>query len=53
MDSIGLSPLHLAAQVGNICATRALLAAGADVTLRKDGFIKKTPLNIAARFGQI
>lgn len=41
MGGIGLSPLYMAAEVVNLGATRTLLTAGADATLRKDGYIIK------------
>ncbi|CAM9787345.1 unnamed protein product, partial [Laminaria digitata] len=55
MDDDDWSPLHMAAEHGNVAATRALLAAGADVTLRVDGVadITNSALDVAALFGQV
>lgn len=46
------SPLNYAAQFGNLTVTRALLAPGADVTLRLRNF-KRAPLNVAASYNQV
>ncbi|CAM9863379.1 unnamed protein product, partial [Laminaria digitata] len=54
LDPEGRSPLHLAAEYGNLAATRALLAAGADTNIRYGGiFCEMSPLDVAARCGQI
>lgn len=48
-DRRNWTPLHYAAQVGNLTATRALLAAGAPANVRAiDGM---TPLHVAALHG--
>ncbi|CAM9787414.1 unnamed protein product, partial [Laminaria digitata] len=53
VDSGGKSALHFAAERGHLAATRALLAAGADATLRIDGALKSAPLHMAAHHGQV
>ena len=54
LDNEGRSPLHLAARYVNAAATRALLAAGADATLRIDRqYCNFCPLDVAARHGQV
>ena len=50
VNSAGRSALHMAAQSGHLAATRALLAAGADVTLRVDDLML-APLDVAACCG--
>jgi hypothetical protein len=45
MDSLGLTPLHRAANRGDFAAVEALLAKGADVNAR--GLAKQTPLHLA------
>lgn len=48
-DRLNWTPLHYAAQVGNLTSTRALLAAGAPANVRAiDGM---TPLHVAALHG--
>ncbi|CAM9796013.1 unnamed protein product [Laminaria digitata] len=53
LDAHGRSPLHYAACHGNLAATRALLAAGADATFRVVDNGALSPLDVAASFGQI
>ncbi|CAM9430345.1 unnamed protein product [Laminaria digitata] len=48
ITSGGHSPLHFAARLGHLSATRALLAAGADATLSIDSAFKDTALGLAA-----
>ncbi|XP_069971723.1 ribosome-binding protein 1 [Penaeus vannamei] len=50
-DSEGSTPLHIAASLGDVDATRALLEAGAK-TEAKDGF-GDTPLHTATRAGSV
>ena len=49
----GYSPLHFAAQRGHLSATRALLAAGADTTLRIDSPFQESPLDLASYYGRV
>jgi uncharacterized protein len=50
----GFTPLHIAAFAGNVGATRALLAAGADPNvLATASFARVTPLGTAATFGAV
>ncbi|CAM9361966.1 unnamed protein product, partial [Laminaria digitata] len=49
----GSTPLYSAAEYGLLAATRALLAAGADATLRANGAFKEAPLDVAARLGRV
>ncbi|CAN0442680.1 unnamed protein product, partial [Laminaria digitata] len=49
----GRSPLHLAAECDNLAATRALLAAGADATLRDHQYFRMSPLGVAAFGGKV
>ena len=46
-DESGKTPLHFAADQGNVCAVRALVEAGADVNAHANN--KVTPLHLAAK----
>lgn len=50
-DWLHITPLHGAAQAGDVARARALLDAGADLTAR-DEHLGSTPLAWAAKFGQ-
>lgn len=55
MDDTEWSPLHMEAEYRNVAGTRALLAAGTNVTLHLEanGHAAKAPLDIAAHSGQV
>lgn len=53
VDGQGRSPVYFAAMRGHLATLRALLAAGADATLRSGTLLISAPLDIAAYCGNI